>query len=450
MALVMKSPGFLVLALALATAGSSFAQATAPAGSAPPPPPGQGAGMNSGGGPGQGQGQAAEAGPAQGAKASPAEMYSIEQSVSDKAQLSTISFSALAFMTGTFGADSFLPPGKVADYFGFQYMRDIDASEAGHNMMFLTNIGNASLAVLDDRQKASLLALAKEQELPYRELAEKRLVAIKAFRDNMEGKAPSGTSLSSKAVMAWVSDIFAIDGQLALGRATVYGAIARSLSAAQKSSIAKLKFGDSGTWPSLPDQYDKRTMSHGQDVLYMTYASEFFSWYAGSEDADVYFCPERHGTYFGGFYMKDYPAMGKADYFIPTALTGDSGEAFLALLSPAQSERITTILQPLGPILKEILQIRRTISKSFRATMTGTAIDKEEVLRLSRRYGELDGQLAWEEASRFAAVYRTLTAAQKSAMVKLRNQDIFPKGYYLYADPVEKAVTIDDSALFSK
>ncbi len=35
-------------------------------------------------------------------------------------------------------------------------------------------------------------------------------------------------------------------------------------------------------------------------------------------------------------------------------------------------------------------------------------------------------------------------------MVKLRNQDIFPKGYYLYADPVEKAVTIDDSALFSK
>jgi hypothetical protein len=32
----------------------------------------------------------------------------------------------------------------------------------------------------------------------------------------------------------------------------------------------------------------------------MAYASDLFSWYAGSIDADVYYCPERHGTYFGG------------------------------------------------------------------------------------------------------------------------------------------------------
>jgi len=45
----------------------------------------------------------------------------------------------------------------------------------------------------------------------------------------------------------------------------------------------------------------------------MTYASEMFSWYAGSVEADVYFCPERHATYFGSFYMKDIPAMGKQE-----------------------------------------------------------------------------------------------------------------------------------------
>ena len=28
------------------------------------------------------------------------------------------------------------------------------------------------------------------------------------------------------------------------------------------------------------------------DVSVMTYASEMFSWYAGSVDADTYFCPE--------------------------------------------------------------------------------------------------------------------------------------------------------------
>jgi hypothetical protein len=42
----------------------------------------------------------------------------------------------------------------------------------------------------------------------------------------------------------------------------------------------------------------------------IAYAGDLFSWYAGSLDADVYFCPERHGTYFGSFYIKDAPAIG--------------------------------------------------------------------------------------------------------------------------------------------
>ena len=57
--------------------------------------------------------------------------YSIEQATSDRAQLHTIAFDGLAFLTGDFGLDTFLPPGKVSDYFGFQYMRDIDAKEGG-------------------------------------------------------------------------------------------------------------------------------------------------------------------------------------------------------------------------------------------------------------------------------------------------------------------------------
>jgi len=46
----------------------------------------------------------------------------------------------------------------------------------------------------------------------------------------------------------------------------------------------------------------------------MTYVSEMFSWYAGSLEADTYFCPERHGMYFGGFGMKTAQAMRKQNY----------------------------------------------------------------------------------------------------------------------------------------
>ena len=46
--------------------------------------------------------------------------YTLAQAASDQAQLSTIAFSGLAFITGNAGADTFMPPGKVADFFGFQ------------------------------------------------------------------------------------------------------------------------------------------------------------------------------------------------------------------------------------------------------------------------------------------------------------------------------------------
>jgi Spy/CpxP family protein refolding chaperone len=422
----------------LAAAVAAFAQGTA-SDRQPPKPAGQGPA------PRQDQPAAGQKPPAGGGG------YSIEQSISDKAQLSTIAFSGLAFMTGTFEADTFLPPGKAADYFGFQYMRDIDAAEAGHNQMFLTNIGNNVLAILTSEQKARFLALAKEQAGLYQALAEKRLVLIKAFRRNLEGAAPAGSAgLSEAAVKAYVADIFEIDGNLSFRRAETYGVVAAALTAAQKAAMAKLKFGDSATLPELPDQYDKRTMSHEEDVLFMTYASEFFSWYAGSVDADVYFCPERHATYFGGFYMKDEPAMNNRGYFIPTALTGDSGEEFLAILSDAQRAEVVGIMDTLPGLLRSIVELRRTVSIELRKFLVGGTADRSTVLRLSRTYGELDGEISWQCATRFADAYRTLTAAQKAALVKLRNQDVFPKGVYLYSTEVAAPGIADTAFLFAK
>jgi hypothetical protein len=63
----------------------------------------------------------------------------ISQTLSDEAQRNTIAFDGLAFLTGSLGADSFFPPGKVADFWGFQYLRNNDPSEMGHNPLFLTS-----------------------------------------------------------------------------------------------------------------------------------------------------------------------------------------------------------------------------------------------------------------------------------------------------------------------
>jgi len=52
----------------------------------------------------------------------------------------------------------------------------------------------------------------------------------------------------------------------------------------------------------------------------MTYASDIFSWYVGDTNADIYFCPERHGTYYGGFYIKDAPAVGETSRHLDRSL----------------------------------------------------------------------------------------------------------------------------------
>jgi hypothetical protein len=178
----------------------------------------------------------------------------------------------------------------------------------------------------------------------------------------------------------------------------------------------------------------------------MTYASEFFSWYAGTVEADVYFCPERHGTYFGGFYMKDMPAMGKRDYDISTSVTGDSGETFLTLLSAEQREAITSIIPRQRNDLKEIIEVRRAISVELRKFLKGETADKTKVLALGRRYGELDGEVSWMYATAFAKVNRTLTAEQKAAMLKLRNLDGYRNApAYLYSQPMTEVPSLPDT-----
>ena len=379
-----------------------------------------------------------------------ARRYSIDQAVSDRAQLHTIAFSALAFLTGNLGSDTFFPPGKVCDFFGFQYLRDIDAGKMGHNTSFLDRAANNVLHVLNDDQKARLVALAKEQQTQLSDYAARRFPLIKAFRRQLVGDVPpESDGLSREAVAAYSARLYLLDGLLSYRRAEVLGAIVRSLSDAQKAELKKMVFGNSATWPKREDRLDRRSLPHGAHVAVMTYASELFSWYAGSVEADVYFCPERHAAYFGAFYMKAAPARGKRDYSISTELTGDSGERFLAMLAPPQRQLVTSLVDVQREALREIVQTRRAIAVELRRFLTEGAADKEKVLALSERYGELDGTIAWHYATHFAAVRKTLTAEQEAALKKLRNLDDYPcRGAFLYSRPIALPRAGDTDFLF--
>jgi hypothetical protein len=370
------------------------------------------------------------------------EQYNIERTIADQAQQNTIAFDGLAFLTGNLGGQSFLPPGKVADYSGFQYLRDNDPTQLGHNTDFVTIIAFNVLNILTTEQIDRLVARAQVQVDLINEYAYKRFPLMKAFRRLFENDLPSGaTGLDREAVMSYSADLYRIDGEISYDRAKLMGGIVRSFTAKQRASLDSLKaLNGIGNWDrTLSDPLRDLHLEHDVNVAVMTYASEMFSWYAGSVEGDVYFCPERQGTYFGSFYLKDWPAMGNPNYTIDEQLTARAGEEFLAVLTPAQSDQVKNLVELQRADLYEIVDRREDVSIQLRRFMTEEEIDSTAVMNLSERYGELDGEIVYFYATCFAEIGQALSSGQQANLTALADSlgYIPATGAFLYSQPID-------------
>ncbi len=385
---------------------------------------------------------------------SPREM-NIEQAISDEAQRNTIAFDALAFITGDLGADSFFPPGKVADFWGFQYLRDNDPSQMGHNTDFLTRASLNMLATLTPAQRAELIALAQSQVQAINQYAANRFVLMQAFRRLLTGDLPAGSAgLNEAAVKAYSAQLYRLDGEISYERARVMGQMIAGFTADQRAQLDTMVGKGMLDWPDVAEPDELRGLDRDVKVAVMTYAGDMFSWYAGSVEADVYFCPERQGTYFGSFYLKDAPAMGNPGYTIASNLTGDMGRTLLETLTPAQAQTVTGLVDVQKPYLQGIVQTRREVSTALRQFMSGGTPDRAAILGLMEKYGELDGAIVYNFAINFAQVNQTLTAEQQAQLMALRakmlGDKLHPAGAYIYSQPITMPEIPNTDFLFAK
>jgi sugar lactone lactonase YvrE len=381
---------------------------------------------------------------------------SIEQAISDEAQQNTISFDGLAFVTGNQCGDTFLPPGKVADFSGFQYLRDTDPTNLGHNTDFVTIIAFNMLNIMTTSQIEELVALAKTQISMINEYGYARFPLMKAFRRLIEGDVPKGsTGLSKAAVMAYSADLYRIDGEISYGRAKALGSILRNFTAQQKAKLDSLKaLNGVGNWTwdsSQRNPLETYKLDKDMNVAVMTYASEMYSWYAGSVEADTYFCPERQGTYFGSFYMKDAPAMAAGPGFtIPSNLTADMGSNFLKELTSSQAALITNLVDFQRSDLLAIVDTRRAISTALRKFIETDSVSESSVLALAEKYGQLDGAIVYQYATNFARVSGSLSSEQRTKLKSLREtwNTISCSGAYLYSEKINMPEIMNTDFLF--
>ena len=378
--------------------------------------------------------------PTDAAPAAPA-AFNMEQTISDGAQGTTMAFSGLALMTGNLAAQSFYPPGKVADYTGFQYLRDNDPDNMGHNTSFLTRVANNVIYILSDSQLAKLSALAATQQSQIDQYGYNRYPLMQAFRRLIDGNIPTGsTGLNLNAVNKASRELYLIDGQISFDRAVLYASVINSLDTTQKAYLGAMKGKGWSSWPDVTDAQISAKMAglaQGSKVAVMTYASDIYSWYAGSLEADIYFCPERHGTYYGGFYIKDAPAVGHEGYSIDEQMTATAGAALIdaskGYVSSAQASTMYSLVATQKDNLNAIVSTRTRIAKLLRTlldTATSAAAVQTQVLALSATYGELDGANNYAYASTFFQVYNTLSVDQKTKLAALRKSMMSGK----YAD----------------
>jgi len=390
--------------------------------------------------------------------------YDMTLTLSDLAQSTTIAFDGFAIITGNLDAQSFFPPGKVADYTGFQYLRDTDPDNMGHDTDFLTRVANNVIYILDDSQMAQLESLATTQLSQVNLYAYERYTLMDAFLRESTGNIPSGsTGLNLDAVKQASHNLYLIDGQLAFDRAMLYVNIYNSMDSSQIAYLQAMKGKGFNEWPDITNDQVAAKMSNlpqGTATLVMTYASDIFTWYEGSLYADVYFCPERHGTYYGGFYIKDAPAVGVSGYNISESLTNTAGSA---LIDPAEGYVTQAQATPVANLVNvqrnnlyagdtNIVATRTQVATLLRSLMVSTASSSDvhaQVLALSGTYGDLDGEDNYYYATTFAQLNGTLSSNQQAQLAALRQSllsgtyaDGTPFNFtvattpYLYSDPI--------------
>ena len=365
------------------------------------------------------------------------QQISLAQAVANNTQQNTYSFNGMAFISGSACCDSFLPPGKVADFFGFQAMRD--SAPNGHSNLFLDNIASNMLTTLNSTQIAKMAALATDQtQINSTNLyAMQRFPLMVAFRRTLTGNLPSGSSgLSLTAVQNHSAYLYEIDANLTISRARLYAEIISSLNDTQKGIMQNMVSGGFYTWKNLSEIKIDNVKGDSQ-VLLTSYVGDIFAWFGGNIENYTYFCPERQGDYFGAFYVKDAPALLSHNYLIPSNTTGDGGMNFLNILSPAQKQIMMDIGNQQYTALMDLVEHRREISTELMKLLSGGTINETLIRVLDREYGMLDGKISYLYATAFSKVYKTLNESQIAQTTVIRNLNGFPcpDGYgFVYAN----------------
>ena len=222
----------------------------------------------------------------------------------------TFGYAGLAWLTDNLCSDSFLPPGKIGEFMGFQFIRDSEPNGLGHNSQFSDYISQYIFTKLTDGQLALLASLAND---PSHLNTTKFVLTSRADMSNSLRKLLLSSDklsyLNLDAVAKVYGEIQQSNGLIILERAKKIGSIIRDMSQTLKAEIKEFFSPfllNTSNLSSIKDESRQRfkvlgippgintTLWNGlpwrDDSLMVTLGNQLMAWL--TDDVGVYFAPE--------------------------------------------------------------------------------------------------------------------------------------------------------------
>lgn len=342
----------------------------------------------------------------------------LNQSLSSGAQTATIAFANFAWATGDLCADTFLPPGKVADIYGFQYVRDGTADGLGHNSGFANVVSAIVLNNLTSSQLDILKSLADAEV----DLLNATVLSRQPFQYAMRRYLGDPTlQLDMTKVIEAMAHIYDLDANLTLLRGEYYGQVFRTLTQAQIDYWETFYDYNIWTFPNSQELIDNihvilQGLDNSKSVEVQTFATDLFVQATQPLYADVYWAPERVSDFWGAFYLKDISVVGVANYTIDENATKDGGELFMDVAGADAKTMIKGITALETPYLYDWVTVRTIVATELRKYHTHNNINQSLVRDYMHLHGMYDGIISYYYAVNFTSITRALTSEQMATL----------------------------------
>lgn len=327
----------------------------------------------------------------------------------------------LTWLTGSSSNNDHISVGRMANFFGFVGLR----VGSGHSLT-RSDVANDTLAVLNDAQRASLIALLESQITPFKQVQTARLAMNRALEGLLVDEP-----LSEKDFLELGRAYGSSEALLGGVIAQKLGDVAQTLTTEQKAALIKIRAAHiAGKGHEIERSKLKLKIPREQKQELVNIAARFLSWTTGTpqyNDFEVVGKPSQH---FGFVSLRKESNHG--------VKRGDVAKAVMQMLDTQQIKRLDASSAHNVKAFDQFLNARAKLMRSLEVALSGDVISHDDVSKFGSLVGEIEASMTWAQATAMLQVRNTMSDAQTVNLLKLRNQYVAAEDASMPFDSAER------------